>query len=603
MVKKDFLISEIWKDSFVEDANITQQIYVLRKTLGNDKNGKPFIETLPKRGYSFVGEIKKTEKSAIESVENDKPEFPQTEKLELITQTIDEPKENTKIAVQPNKYSKPFFQFGLLFPAVIIIFGAIWFFRSENQPTKESAITSIAVLPFKNIYQTDDSKLAFGLSDAVINNLSKQQKIPVRSMSAVFQYADKESFDPIEAGKNLGVDSVLEGTVQRDGEQIRVSLRLIKISDGSTLWAEIFNEKFNNIFSLQDSISAKVADSLSLNLANSPEKQLTAKQPANSEAYQYYQLGVYFSNTRTKEGLEKAILYFQKAIELEPTFASAYAMLADTYNWQNDSASGEKRQELLNKSEEAAQKALALDDSLAEAHIAVSFVQFVKYKDFEAGKNSLEKAVSLAPFNSFARLHYGWELLQRGDLENAYRQIKLSQEYAPLSAHNNMSLCSILIYKKDFPQALKYCEKSAQLQPNLPLVNIQTANILYLNGKTDEAINLLKLESKDESQKFEALGSLAYIYAKTGNTAEAEKIYEQLKENAEKHNKYGDLTLVGFSLGKKEEALKYLSKSVENAAIAPTYLIFDPFWEEVFTDENFKRLIARNNIQTSKSNP
>lgn len=579
LVKKETLITEIWQDNFVEDANITQQIYILRKALGNDKNGKPLIETLPKRGYCFVGEIKKVKVEAI------------TTETDLSSKTAQIP-ENSEI-VSNNLGNQRYLQYGLAALAVLIILGGILFFQFRKTPAKSNFIKSIAVLPFKKIgAENDDSKIGFGLADAVINNLSKQQKIPVRSMSAVFQYADKDSFDPIEAGKNLGVDSVLEGTVQQEGEQIRVSLRLIKIADGSTLWAETFNEKLNHIFVLQDSISVKVAQSLSMNLSGW-EVPLIARQPSNAEAFQFYQLGVYFNNTRTTDSLERAISYFQKVIDLDPNYAPAYAMLADSYNWLNEFEAGGKRQDFLDKSEVAANKALALDNSLAEAHIAIAFVQFVKYKDFAAGENSVKQAVQLAPYNPTARLHYGWQILQDGDLEGGYQQTVLAQEYSPLSAYNNITLCSVLLFKKDYPQALKFCQKGAELQPNTPLINVQIANILFLMNRTDEAINLLKLESQNESQKYPALGSLAYIYAKTGKRDEAEKIYLQLKTDKDSFNKYSDLALVGFTLGKRDEALNSLKKMVEITAIPPTFLTFDPYWEEVFKDNEFRQLVSR----------
>lgn len=570
LVKKEQLIAEIWQDNFVEDANITQQIYVLRKTLGTDKNGKPLIETLPKRGYCFVGSIKIVENSTVSISESN---------------DLSSPVDSIRSKTSYNK----FILSGAAILSVLIIFGAVLIFQNKKKVSETTGIGSIAVLPFKNIgNENDDAKIGFGLADAVINNLSKQQKIPVRSMSAVFGYADTNSFDPILAGKKLGVDSVLEGTVQRDSEQVRVSLRLIKIADGSTLWAETFNEKFNNIFALQDSISAKVAKSLALNLSLQ-ETQTIAQHPANSEAYQFYQLGVYFSNTRTQNGLERAIQYFQKVIELDANYAPAYAMLADSYNWLNQFGF---RQDFLDKSESASNKALFLDNSLAEAHIAMAYVQFVKYKDYEAGKDSLAKAVQLAPYNPTARLHYGWELLQSGDLEGASQQIVLAQEYAPLSAHNNMTLCSILLFKREYDQALKFCQKASELQPSTLFINIQTANILFLQGKTDEAVNLLKLESENESQKYDALSSLAYIYAKTNKQDESEKIYQQLKENNNIPGKYGDLTLVGFTLGKKEESLRYFQQMLETSVITPNYLIFDPFWEEVFKDQDFRQLLA-----------
>ncbi len=584
LVKKEQLISEIWQDNFVEDANITQQIYILRKALGNDKNGKPFIQTLPKRGYSFVGEVQKIENPMV-----------QLKQSEAVSETSSD--NFPKVQEQINQTEIPIKNKWLIYgSALIVLFaviGGILFFQSRKFPP-ETGIHSIAVLPFRNINSAnDDSKLGFGISDAVITSLSKQQRIPVRSMSAVFQYADKESFDPIEAGKTLGVDSVLEGTVQREGEQVRVSLRLLKISDGSTLWAETFNEKFSNIFALQDSISVKAVSSVLPNLSTQ-EKQIVAQKPASSEAFQFYQLGVYFANVRNQESMEKAVLYFQKAIELDPNYALSYAMLADTYNRLNEYADEQKSRELFDKSEESSKKALALDDSLAEAYLSMAFVQFAKYKDNDAGKKLLERAIQIAPYNSSARLHYGWELLRHQDLEGAYQQTKLALEYDPLSANNNMVMCSIWIYKRNYSEALKSCERAGELQPTLPFINIQKASILFLIGKNKEAIDLLILESKDVTQKYYALGNLGYIYAKLGQREEAEKIYRQITENKESYNKYSDLTLVGFTLGKKEESLKNFKIMLEKSPLVPSYLLFDPFWEDFFKDEEVQKLTSQN---------
>ena len=574
LIKKETLINEIWDGSFVEDANITQQIYILRKTLGNNEAGKPFIETLPKRGYCFIGEVQKiADKKAKPNQENDLP-----------------PQINS---TRPKTSYNKFILSGAAILSVLIIFIASFVSQNGKNAAETNSIKSIAVLPFKQIGEAaDDSKIGFGLADAVINNLSKQQKIPVRSMGSVFGYANQVNVDAVQAGKRLEVDSVLEGTVQQEGEQVRVSLRLIKTSDGSTLWAETFNEKFDHIFTLQDSISNKVAQSLSMNLSGW-EKPLIAQQPANPEAFQFYQLGVYFSNIKTEESLQRAISYFQKVIELDSNYAPAYAMLADSYNWLNEFGSGARREELLTKSEEAAQKALSLDNTLAEAHIAIAFVQFVKNKDYEAGKNSVERAVKLSPYNAIARLHYGWELLQRGDLEGGYRQTVLAQEYSPLSIPININLCNFLIFKKEYPQAFNACKKVAELQPSTPLINIQIANILFLMNRSDEAINLLKLESQNPSGKYAALGSLAYIYAKTGKLSEAEKIYSQLKEHKDDYLKFSNLALLSFTLGKKEEVSGNLQKMIETSAIPPTFLTFDPFWEEISKTPDFQQIISR----------
>lgn len=580
LVKKETLISEIWHDSFVEDANITQQIYLLRKILGNDKTGNALIKTVPKRGYCFIGEVKIIEEFAIKK----------SDEIDLSIQSensINSIKSSSS-KVNPNKI----ILFGAAAISVLIIFVSVFIYVNKKSVSDANNINSIAVLPFKKIgTENDDSKLGFGLADAVINNLSKQQKIPVRSMSAVFDYANQANVDPVKAGKQLDVDSVLEGTVQQEGEQVRVSLRLIKTTDGSTIWAETFNEKFSNIFALQDSISDKVAQSISVNLSGW-EGPLITKQPSNPEAYRFYQMGVYFSNIKTNESLERAVQYFQKAIELDSEYAPSHAMLADTYNWLNQFGADSVDKNYLEKSELEAKKSLELDDSLAEGHISYSYILFVKYKDYDAAQKSLELAVKLSPFNPFARLHYGWELLQRGDLESGYQQIKLSQEYAPLSAHNNLTLCNVLIYKREYEQAMTYCQKSLEIQPNTPFVNIQRANILYLLGKTDEAINLLELENQDKSLKEEAQGSIAYILAKTGKTAEAEKIYVQIKASKDSSYKFANLALIGFTLGKTEDISMNLEKMVATSAIPPFFLIFDPFWEEMLKNPEYRKIIS-----------
>lgn len=582
LVKKETIYQEIWQNRFVEDANISQQIYILRKILGNNADGSPLIETLPKRGYIFTGEVIKIDRTPNQTAE---PEFASESKKEDFNEF------HPQIGKTSSLQKKYLYKYGSIVIILAAIIGGIFMFRSGKVKT-ETGISSIAVLPFKDINGDDESKLGFGLADSVINNLSKQRKLQVRSISAVFHYAEKESFDPLAAGRELGVDSVLEGTVQRQDDQVRISLRLLKISDGSTVWAETFNERSGRFFALQDSISAKVAQSLSINL---PEFNKTSlqQQTANSEAAQYYQLGLYYANTHTKDGLERAVVYFQKAIELDPNYALAYAMLADTFNWINQYWGDEKGFGLIDKSEIASQRALSLDDSLAEAYIARSYVHFVKYKDYDKGKNDLAQAIQLSPNNPFAHLHFGWELLRRGDLENSYLQMKLAQEYSPLTAHNNITLCNLLMYKRDYPEALRYCRKSAELQPTTQYVNIQIANLLFLNGKPDEAINLLEIESGNASQKYESLGSLAYIYARTGKPDEAEKIYQQLKTSPDSFNKFSNLTLIAYTLGKKNEARRYFQKMMESAEIIPTYLIFDPFWEEFFKDEEFKKLSSK----------
>ena len=600
LVKKEDIISQIWHDSFVEDSNLTQHIYVLRKTLGNNKQGKPFIETIPKRGYCFVGEIQKVKAREVSFAESSvTPNF-RNEDAVLDEQFIyvrgedgrihlsgdehrsEDTQKNLTDLPSPNKktfFTKPI----LLIFCLVGLIGISFLLYQAFQPVRETGINSIAVLPFKLIGKDNsDETIGFGLADAVITSLSKQQKIPVRPTSAVFQFTEK-NFDSVTAGKQLGVDSVLEGTVQRDGELIRVSAKLIKISDGSTIWAENFDEKFTYIFAVQDSISTKVAKSLMLNLSNVQEQQLTTRNTLSTEAYQAYQNGRYFWNKRSKEDLEKAVGYFQKAIELDSNYAIAYAMLADSYNMLYYYDFTEKSQETIDKADESAKKALQLNDSIPESYIASAYVQIAKYKDYKASVVSLERAIQLSPYNATARIRYGWQLLRMENMDGALEQMRIAQENDPLSPISNSAYCSMLLLKRNYADALKYSQKAVELMPNAPLVKVQLANVYFLNGKPEESIPILQQEINVPHSKYDALASLAYIYAKTGKTKEAEEIFSRLKAEINISNKYSNLALVAFALGKKEESLQYFKVVLERTKNISFSTLSDPFWEEVFS--------------------
>jgi DNA-binding winged helix-turn-helix (wHTH) protein/TolB-like protein/Tfp pilus assembly protein PilF len=608
LVKKEDIIRQIWHDSFVEDANLTQHIYVLRKTLGNNKDGKPFIETVPKRGYCFVGEIQKVTQIARVAKPAFAPPLP-SEDAVLDEQFLyvrgedgqihlsgerrgvsGRAPDETSVQATSALFSKRVL--ALIGLAGLIVLGLFLWHRFSVP--EDTGIKSIAVLPFKPIgEESNNEKVGFGIADAVITSLSKQQKIPVRPTSAVFQFTEK-NFNPVDAGRELGVDSVLEGTVQRDGEWIRVSVRLIKIADNSTIWAETFDEKFTYIFAVQDSISTKVAKSLMLNLTNAQEAQLTARNTSNPEAYQAYQLGRYFWNKRSKEDLEKSVTYFRRAIEFDQNYAIAYAMLADAYNMLYYYRYADNLKETIDRADEAAQKALALNDSIPESHIAISFVQLAKYDDVNASIKSLERAIQLSPYNPTARIRYGWQLLRQGNLEGANQQIRIAQENDPLSIVSNSALCTILLLKREFPEAVKYCEKCVEIQPNAPMVRVQLASAYFLNGQPEPAVAILKEEVQNPRNRPDALSGLAYIYAKTGRTKEAEEIYVKLKNDTEFFShRYSDLALVSHALGKREESLQYFRKMADSGSRIPVSVISDPYWDDILKDEEFKQIAGQ----------
>jgi tetratricopeptide (TPR) repeat protein len=353
------------------------------------------------------------------------------------------------------------------------------------------------------------------------------------------------------------------------------------------LWAETFDEKFTNIFALQDSISNSVARSLSINLS---PKDKNLQQPTHkAEAYQAYMLGIYFWNKRTKEDLQKGVWNFQQAIELDPNYAEAYAGLADCYNLLSYYKFSDNSEEIRTRGREAAEKALVLNDSLAEAHIAVAF-----YQSSDEARRSLERAIELSPYSATARIRYGWHLLrdQKPEtMELAERQIRLAQEYDPLSHISNGALCGILMFRRNFEEAVNYCRKSYDLAPQNSPTRMALADALFFAGQKEEAIEVVKKEIEAGRNKDAAKGTLGHYYAMLGQRDEAENILAELKPKAGNDVRLLlDLILINYSLGKRDESLGYFRQAYEKKLL-PSFMVFDPIWEKVTKDPEVKEIL------------
>lgn len=610
VVDKEILLNEVWEDTFVEETTLAQNIFTIRKALGIQENGKQIIETVPRRGYKFVADVTEVIGSAEDII------FERNVRTEIIAerQSVEDGDavevQNKKSFVEkfsPDALNSSVSQFltsgyKRLLPAgfllvifALISYGVFSYFQIRNSRAADvgmpaSEVRSIAVLPFQTVgEQGRDEKLGFGMADAIITRLSKLQKIPVRPTSAIVRYAEQPAFNAMEVGRDLGVDAIVEGTIQRDGERIRISVQLTSVTYSRALWAETYDENSSGILALQDSIAGKVVRSLALKLTPEQEK-LLEQHPTNSpEALEAYQLGVYLWNTRTLENLEKAKGYFQKAVELDPKFARAYGMLADTYHliaYYSFSNSDE----LYEKTRFNAMKALALDDSVAEAYIALAGFQLYS-RNLEVAESYLESAVERAPYNSTVRVRYSWILLRIGKIDQAIIEMRYAQEYDPLSPVTNGALCNMLTYREDFTGAVRICQKAVELSPNTADNRLSLAYAYFFNGNTEEALEQARIDIEQGEEKDKALGALAYFYAKSGRRAEAEAILTRLKPPAEnKSVLFADLALITYTLGRKDEAYMYFRKSCEKRAILPLLFRYDPVWKEIREDSRFIKL-------------
>ena len=465
--------------------------------------------------------------------------------------------------------------------------------------TVADRVDSIAVLPFEPLGQDmDDELLGLGMADAVIGRMSNLKQLVVLPTSAVSKYKRAAS-DPLVAGRALKVDAILSGTIQRSGDKVRVSVQLVHVASGRTIWSEKFDQTFTDIFGIQDSISDSVVRSLALNLTSDEQKQLGKHYTTNVAAYDSYLMGFYFWNKRSKDGLEKAIDYFQRAVEQDPNYALAYAMMADCYYLQlyygYDSAP-----DRIGNAKAAAERALLLDASVAEAHVAAAMVKCYQ-KDGQAGMESFRHALALNPNLAIAHQRYAWVLSVFGHLNDAVREMKRAQELDPLSPANNTALGIILAFARQFRGSLEYCYKAAELAPNEALIQENLAFAYALNGMYQQAIEHYQKQGElNPESRGDVLASIATVLVTAGRNAEAEGIMRELLDpaRANKTDPY-NLTRLYAARGEKDQAFEWFDRALqtnsEDVRGQARMIRYDPLLDPLRSDPRFADLLRQHN--------
>src|SRR2546421_567274 len=377
LLEKEELLGRLWPDQFVEEGNLSFNISALRKALGEGRNGERFIETVPKKGFRFVAQV--TERGDDESTLDDQNEaLPLENNLAAREQPTGRvaAAEHGALPVYPAALARRFlswktFAVLLLAGALILLAYRLWTRRAETRAA--GSFKTIAVLPFKPL-STDsrDESLEMGMAETLITKLSNIKQLVVRPVSAVRKYTDS-SQDPVKAGQELQTEAVLDGSIQKAGDRVRVTVRLMNVQSGATLWVEHFDENFTDIFKVQDSISERVTDALRLKLSGDEAKLLAKRYTDNPEAYQLYLQG---DNLWYKWD-DKSLEFYQRAIEKDPKFALAYIGTAESY-LHLVAKNKMSAQEGIPQARTAITKALALDETLAEAQNAEAVAERLK---------------------------------------------------------------------------------------------------------------------------------------------------------------------------------------------------------------------------------
>lgn len=530
-VRKDDIMRRVWPDTFVEESNLAQNIFMLRKALGEEKNEHKYIITIPGVGYRFVAP----------------------------------PRE----LVNPSA------------PAVA---------PSQADITVDS-VRSVAVLPFKNLVrESGDEFLGPGIADALIMRLSSIRHLKVRPTSAVLKFSDS-IHDPLLIGQELSVDALLDGVYQRVGEQIRVSVQLVSVTNGLTLWATKFDENFTNIFAIQDSISEQVVRSLSLQLTGDEQKQLAKNYTDNAEAFQLYIKGRYFWNQRTIEGVKKGLEYAQQAIALDPTYAPAYIGLADSYNLLGAQHSVLPPRESFPKARAAALRALEIDERMAEAYASLAFINCCLEWDWPTAEQNYLKAIALKPNYPTARHWYGELLITAGRFDEGVTQLRMAQELDPLSLAINVDLAAAFYFAREYDRSENQLDNLLDLNSGFIRARVMLAKVYEQKGEYSRAIELLKNVSAEDSA---TVSALAHTLAIAGESREANELLDDLQHSRKRYYvSAGTIATIQIALGEKERAFEWLEKAFENRDIDLIWLKVNPVFDPLRSDPRLTKLLER----------
>src|SRR5882724_10614373 len=450
---------------------------------------------------------------------------------------------------------------------------------------------SIAVLPFENQNRDPDTDyLCDGIPESIINSLSELPKLKVMSRNSVFHYKGKEA-DAQTVGKELKVQTLLTGRVRQRGDSLTIGVELINAQDNSQLWGQQYSRKLADVFAVQEEIAKEVSDKLRLKLTGTEKEQLAKRPTENLKAFQYYMQGRGYTQRRTREDLLEAVRYCEKAIEEDRNYALAYAGLTDAYSQlgvYGYIAPAEGRR----KSEEAARKALALDQNLAEAHVAFGqvYVAFAP-SNFSLGDRELRHAIELSPSLALAHFYLGVSLVRQGRLDEGLQEFLKARELDPLSS--NIARTQALPYylKRDYARALELLRQANELGPAFSTtfeIGVYIQNRLFNE-------TLAELEKAKRGRKSDPI--LIYgtgmVYAAQGKRAEALQIIKELEEiSGTSLSEAHWMAKIYATLNEKELALTWLERGLATGAIAP-FFKDDPVWDSIRDDPRFAALVGK----------
>jgi TolB-like protein/DNA-binding winged helix-turn-helix (wHTH) protein/Flp pilus assembly protein TadD len=588
VVSREELRSRVWPNESFGDFDQALNIAIgkLRSALGDSAENPRFIETLPKRGYRFIADVSF----------RDSDTHPNNTEPVAGELSATDPRVIQEAALAVTPIRRRGLTRGVIFPVALVVIVSLavfslWQFRSSGRSS--SGIRSLAVLPLENLSgDASQNYFADGMTDELITDLAQISALRVISRTSVMVYKGARKPLP-EIARELKVDAVVEGTVLRSGDQVRITAQLIDANSDKHLWSQSYEGELRDTLALQNRVASAIADQIRINLTPQEQAALKTVKVVVPEAYESYLKGRYFWNKRTADGLKVALAYFKQAVDEDPKYAQAYSGLADTYallgDWQYAVMTPK---EAFPNAKAAAIKALELDGSLGEAHNSLAFVLDGFDWNLDAGGKEFQRATALSPGYATAHHWYAWHLSLLGRFDEALVEMRKAESLDPLSLIINADLAELLSLAHSYDESIRQSKKTIEMDPNFALAHNQLGQAYLQKHMDEEAVAELQKAVRLSGNSPTCVANLARAYIASGKRSEAEKLLADLKNRSNPGYSYAaEIAMIYAALGDRDQAMTWLEKGF-NERFNPGVLLrqgFDP----LRSDPRFENLVHR----------
>jgi DNA-binding winged helix-turn-helix (wHTH) protein/TolB-like protein/Tfp pilus assembly protein PilF len=587
VLSKDEIMSKLWPDTIVEENNLTVNMSALRKALNDDSSQPQYIETIPRRGYRFMAEVREVNAGAAPSARTTEPGSIIDASL---TSTERDVAALSALGAVSNFDWMKRHKFAL--SALTIVFLALTGMSLSSLFKSERAIESLAVLPFVNGSAEPQAEyLSDGITESLVNKLSQLPGLRVKAHSTILRYKGR-NLNPPEIGRDLGVQAVLTGTVTQRGNSLVVQAEMVRVSDGAQIWGEHYSREPADILAVQEEVARRIADASHLKLTGAQQQHLARRYTENIEAYNLYLKGRYHERHFTSDQVKLGIDYFRKAIEKDPGYALAYAGLADSYV-----ALGAyyvlPPAEAFAEARQAATRAVDLDQTLSEAYVSLAMVQYCYDWDWLNYEKNSRRAGELNPNDAKNYYVHSEYLAAIGHFEEAIAGAKRARELeSPLDVDTNLGW--ILYLARRYDEAIEQYQKAVDLDPDLFRPH-RLLGLAYLQkDRQDQAIAEIQKSVILSGGSLEEKAYLGYACGVAGRRSEAIKMLGELKARAEREYVSPYLmALVGMGLGNKDQALSWLDQAYDARSVNLIYLNVEPIFDNLRSAPRFNDLLRR----------